>query len=218
MHLCHFTNRRWDALQWERNLFESTALGLLLFVIARLWVPWWLTYSNPLAVARTLRHALPFPYARSLLLTLCIGVGAGFLGRLAFSDKSSLRAVVERFGGELLKILADAGERRVPLMLTLANRKVYVGLVLSWPSLSTSEKYVRILPTISGYREDGSLGVKFTTVYSDVYDDLKKRGEKVPFGVVIPLDQVSSVSLFDIKVYMRYFESVGAPQGLAVAP
>ena len=223
LQLCHLTKHRADALEWDRNLFEATLVGAVLFVVARAMALG--IEATPLnAIRDPIKRALPFGYAGSLLLTLLLGVVAGLVGRRFVSPKEAIRRAVNDHGGELRKLLADAGERRVPVLLTLTNRKVYVGLVLSWPGMSTKHQYLRILPTISGYRDASTMVVRFTTPYWRVYEELASesrdggttRATVSSFGIVIPLDEVTSASFFDHQTYERYFS--GQEGDLSRAP
>src|SRR3954447_19123650 len=87
--LRHCSNRtkfRWAALDWEQNVFESAALGALLFGIVRIvwtmpppfrWVAATLEPLEPLAnrAATTIHEALPFQFSGSLVAVYLLGIG-----------------------------------------------------------------------------------------------------------------------------------------------
>ena len=77
-HGCHRTRFRWDALEWQQNLFESTAVGLGLFASVRLASPLATALATrtgvPLAPAKTMLNTyLPLPFARSVIGALALG-------------------------------------------------------------------------------------------------------------------------------------------------
>lgn len=124
LQLWHVTKHRWDALEWERNLFESTLVGSILFLIARLVIV-------PLERVDWIRDmrdfvkvALPFGYSGSLVATLCLGVLTGLVFRRFSSDEESIRRAVRDYGGELLKLLQEASSSRTPVSITMKNGKV----------------------------------------------------------------------------------------------
>ncbi len=212
LQLWHLTRHRWDALEWERNLFEATLVGSVLFLTTRLVVlPLerieWFRQARDL-----IKAALPFVYSGSLLATLALGIFAGLVFRRFSSDEQAIRRAVRDYGGELLKLLQEAFESRTPVSISMRNRKVYVGLVIASPSLSTTYLYTKILPSVSGYRDD-TQRINFTTSYWHVYEDLERRmavGERPTvdvgsFGIVLPLEEIVSANFFDEDSYTRYF-------------
>jgi hypothetical protein len=225
LQLCWLTRYRWETLEWERNLFEAGLVGGLLFIGARL-------LAAPLAslpaliVARdVVGHAMPFPYAASFAGALSLALLLAGVVNAFHRRDAAIRRAVDRRGGELLILLQDAARYGSPVSLTMANRKVYVGFIVAPPG--PEYPYIRILPTISGYRESTSLRVTFDTAYWPVYEDLERRerrGEWVEadadrFAIVLPVEQICSANLFDDEIYRRYFEStVGDAGGSTPGP
>jgi len=89
-------------------------------------------------------------------------------------------------------------ERETALMLSLSDRKVYVGKVISMGEPNEVEgpdQEVTIIPIMSGYRDKDTLKVKFTTHYD---------GEKdKDLTIVLRQDLISSVSEFEFDTYDR---------------
>lgn len=77
----------------------------------------------------------------------------------------------------LFKSSIERGEgSEIFLMLTMADRKVYVGKIVSLGEPSETEgpnQEIEIIPIVSGYREKDTLVVNFTTYYSIVDEDIK---------------------------------------------
>lgn len=81
------------------------------------------------------------------------------------------------------------------IMVTLSDRKVYVGKVnnLGEPNESEgADQEISIVPTMSGYREKDSLEVKFTTLYSGLSEDT---------FIILRQDSILSVSEFSFDIY-----------------
>ena len=91
-------------------------------------------------------------------------------------------------------------------MLTMADRKVYAGEIIGFaePSSTKSghEEFV-IAPLVSGYRDEQTLEVKFTTHYN-----VEINGQSVPQRSLIYLrfDQVLSAMEFDPAVFEAFQE------------
>lgn len=211
LRLCHFTKHRWDALEWERNLFEAALADAGLFLAVRLAIPLFERAPALVRVRDAVRAAVPYPFAASFLGALVLAVALAWLLNLRIPRERAIRRAVEHHGGELLILLQHAARHLLPVSLTMFNRKVYVGFVLAPPS--PKHPYTKIVPTVTGYRDEHSLGVVFDTVYWRVYEDLERRqeqGETVDvnvesFGIVLPIAQVCSANLFDDETYRRYF-------------
>jgi len=213
-HSCRYTKFRWEALAWEQNAFESAALGFALFIVARLlvtvvhgvegWEPF-----------RLLKAALPFPFSGSLVAAFALGIAGGWASNVFMDASRAHRRAVRNHGGDLRAFLHDAAHYGNPVALTMDTRKVYVGSIVVPPALR-EPSYVVLMPTLSGYRDEGTRELIFTTSYDHVYEDLLRRqddGESVEidvdaFQIILPLAGVVSANLYDNDVYLRYFYGV----------
>jgi hypothetical protein len=93
-----------------------------------------------------------------------------------------------------------------PVMITLKDRKVYVGFVWELTELRPEHEFIAVLPLVTGHRDPADLKVKLHTAYPD-YTKLEDGLTSEDFLVSIPLDQIQSAHLFDPKVYERYFKT-----------
>jgi hypothetical protein len=125
--------------------------------------------------------------------------------------RRSFRRVVELIGDDMEHILLAALDRSKPVLITMANMKVYVGAVIETNDLKVERKYVRIAPLLSGYRDSGNLEVIFTTNYSAVYQKILLNDEErfsnlklSDFEIVLPLGSICSISLFDLDAYKEF--------------
>lgn len=118
-----------------------------------------------------------------------------------------LKAAVEE-EGELEQLLHRAVARGRPILLTMDNRKVYVGLVRRTPEPRQSvSRTIWLLPLISGYRDEKGK-VRFTTYYDQIYATINDVGPTdltaEDFELVLPADSVQSAHLFDPSTYARF--------------
>jgi hypothetical protein len=112
---------------------------------------------------------------------------------------SAQRWAFKRHADNLLQFLMDALIARKPVLLSLSTRKFYVGWVLKLPNLQPQQAYVRILPVLSGYRDDKTLELRFTVDYASVY---RTSGvEPANFQVTLPIAEIRTASYFDQDVY-----------------
>ncbi|WP_454843218.1 hypothetical protein [Rahnella aceris] len=87
---------------------------------------------------------------------------------------------------------------REALLISLSNRKVYVGIVngLGEPNEKDGpNKEVSILPIMSGYRDKDTLSVFFTNDYDDT-DDFN-------MSVIIPVSEISQISWFTLEIHKK---------------
>lgn len=150
------------------------------------------------------------------LLTLGLALLSGWLFSMQrFKDKATAELSVEN---EFESLLFVATVANVPIMITLGNKKVYVGFALEQTSkgkLSKTE-FVSILPIMSGYRHKDTLSVEFNLDYSGFFENIEQYGgwEKFEdrFKTVIPTCEIVTLSFFDMDVY-RHIQGAAEPTG-----
>jgi hypothetical protein len=89
-------------------------------------------------------------------------------------------------------------DKKALVMLTLSDRKVYVGKVISLGEPNESEgpdQEITISPVVSGYRDKDNLCVTFTTNYQNGSSDL---------ALVIRQDMITHASEFSFEVYENF--------------
>lgn len=106
------------------------------------------------------------------------------------------------------RLLHTAATRAMPLALTMDNKKVYVGFVITTVSPDRDVKTISILPLVSGYRSaEGQL--KLTTFYTHVYDKIANTESIMhlspdDFEIVLPTERIQSANLFDLAAYQEF--------------
>jgi hypothetical protein len=90
-----------------------------------------------------------------------------------------------------------------PILITLSNRKVYVGRVISVGEPTENEgldQEITLLPQMSGYRHKDTLNVDFTTHYQNIstVDEMT---------VTIRQELIETISRFDFEVYKQFLQN-----------
>jgi hypothetical protein len=152
--------------------------------------------ANVFAIALTSFYALA--------LGVCCGKPLNFFFR---QDRFLEKAVQDN---DFERLIHTAAGKESPISVTVENHKVYVGYVAKTTDPSQERKMLGVLPVMSGYRHDDG-EVEFTTFYSDVYEEIYKgEGGQLPhlviedFEIVIPVDKIHSVNMFDIVAYEQF--------------
>lgn len=100
-------------------------------------------------------------------------------------------------------------DKEKQIMLTLNDRKVYVGKVidLGEPSATSGmDQDISIIPVMSGYRDKETLQVTFTTHYEDVATDLY---------ISLRQDAIVSATEFDFSAYRQWNPAQGTARNPA---
>jgi len=151
--------------------------------------------------------------------------------RLTRAQKARARGILEgRFGNFLARdsnkhhpiasVLVQSLANAVPVMVTMEDRKVYIGVVTeigSMSEISSGLENFGISPTLSGYRDKDTLKVAFTYEYPG------KKGDKddiEPSVTYLKLESIASITLYDEGLRSRILEtaSLVASSGDIVAP
>jgi hypothetical protein len=112
-----------------------------------------------------------------------------------------------KYGSQLEKFFYETITHRLPVSISLDNRKVYVGYVWRLAPLDphrADDYAVRLLPVRSGYRDEKTLELHFTTRYTEVYRQIGS-GElggvnHEDFLIVLPIKNIVSANLFALWI------------------
>lgn len=108
-------------------------------------------------------------------------------------------------------LLVQAIDEDMLIFVTLKSRKVYIGYVAA-PRIEYSHtQHLAIIPFISGYRDKDTLRYYEQHRYYDLYLSRGITADSAGLNLqhfrhVIPMDQVETVSLFDIETYSSFDE------------
>jgi hypothetical protein len=139
--------------------------------------------------------------------------------KIAARDRS-----LKDLGNDLQRLLYKAIQQDDPILVTLANRRVYVGYVTETPSLLNPEsQYLSLLPALSGYRDNETLQVVLDLIYPDP-EELKGKVEFDPEDLLlmtVPLSEIKSASLYhqDLQgLFLSYPHSASDPPPAEILP
>lgn len=145
----------------------------------------------------------PSPYGGTALGAFALALLTAELTAHYLKTQRVTRWVIKNFAGDMVKLLYESMLQLKPVSLTLDTRKFYIGFVQEIPSLDPSKAFVRLLPMLSGYREEKALTFQFTTPYNAA---LEQAADKNDFVIVIPLQAIKSANLFDPTTHAKHFE------------
>ncbi|WP_210459467.1 hypothetical protein [Pantoea ananatis] len=86
----------------------------------------------------------------------------------------------------------------ISIMLTLSDRKVYVGKIVTLGEPTETEgpdQEIELIPVVSGYRDKDTLKITFTTYYSKVEEEL---------NLVIKQSEIMTATPFSFPVYEKF--------------
>jgi hypothetical protein len=203
----------------ERLLLYSSLWGLLFLaasLIASTVIPcfpklvelrrWW-AFNTP-----------PIQYSGISSFAFLLSISSlGVLNLLKSSEaeKKVGERVILQHGGQLEKLLYRSLIEKKRVMVTLKNGKVYIGRVTI--SLTPErDKDFLLLPVKSGYREGDKQRLVITTHYDEAYSQIEEHEPEylnmiADFGVVIPISEVLTASLYREDVHNKYFPHSDRP-------
>ena len=199
-HLFRFAAQRLDGY---KLLFGSAVAGTGLSILARCLVLIIAsTAIGPWVHSRWYRFS-PFEYSATGALSLVLGPVVALVLNLFVSKKRAKKIEVRRHASPLIQLLDRAAEERLLISVTLDSRKWYVGWVAESPNLNWQERYFKLLPYMSGYRDKDTLETFRTVFYEDVLT--KTEFDADQFVITLRLDDIKIAGLFNENVYNEYF-------------
>lgn len=195
-------------LDGYRLLLHASLAGLFLLGLAQLLVALFRSRMQWLDVG--FHSVIPYPGSGVTTLAFFLAFPVCWLANLIFTPATEIDRVIDAKSEPLELILRKSLKETKPILITVKNGKVYVGLVTYNSSPAVSVESMKILPVMSGHRDSKSKRVKFTTDYSAVLEKkLESNGEAsdsdfAEFEVVIPFREIESVSIFDPTIYSLF--------------
>lgn len=210
----------WSATAGFLLLVGAALLVAVVFLVARVVPGDWAEHT------RDDWHLLsPFAHSGKAVLALLLG-GAlppvlNRIGRWTWNRPDVwARRATEFYGDETEALILRAQDTGMPVLITLRTSKVYVGFVQKNLNPEVERRHVRLLPVVSGYRKPANLRVEFTTLYEQVREEAKQPDSPFhslldrDFEIVVPLAELTTMSLFDFDAY----EAFNRPPSPPAAP
>jgi hypothetical protein len=200
-HLYRFKAQRYDGY---RLLLASASVGAALLLLGRALVLLFgqIAFLGEWA-GRVWFTLSPFPHSDSCAWSLVLGpVLAAVVNRMYSLEEAKNKQLDDtKQADAFTRLLHDAARHTRLISVTLDSRKWYVGYVAESPNLHPEEKYFRLLPIISGYRDKDTLG----TVRTVFYEDVLRAADPAGFVITLPISDVKGANYFDPDVYDAYF-------------
>ena len=188
-------------------VMQSAVVGAFLFAAARV-IVLGVNYALPEA-AGWWRSALPIDFSGTSALAFALGLLLPLVLN-PFVDRSAAQRRASEGEGNLVElVIKDALERDMPMEVSLRTGKSYVGTAMRSGFPSSDQADVAVVPMLSGYRDKDTAELCFTRTYAQEIDDILEGPENLrhlafrDFRVVIPMQEVVSVCLFDLAAYAR---------------
>ncbi|WIH16467.1 hypothetical protein [Xanthomonas graminis] len=116
------------------------------------------------------------------------------------------RHILARKSWRIFTAYDEAIERAAPapLMVTMKDRKVYVGFLQHSPSLQQSSmSHLNFEVLSSGYRDKDDLRVQFTDDYTEIFSS-ENPITTLPSYKVLPIADIVSADFFDVGVFDKF--------------
>lgn len=209
-HLFRFKAQRYDGY---RLLLASACAGICLLALGRLMVLLWgaVPGFGPWA-GRTWHAFAPFAHSDACAWSFVLGPLLAVLAvnRIwGIEQAKNKQLEASKRADAFTRLLHAAATESRLLSVTMESRKWYAGFVAEAPNLNPEEKYFRLLPIVSGYRDADTLET-FRTVF---YDEVLEVADSADFVITLPIADVKSANFFDPDVYEEHFAERKEPGG-----
>lgn len=120
---------------------------------------------------------IPFEYLGTSLLAFFLGATICHPWNLFCKREVAIDKVIEKDRVAFEMLLKKAQDEAKTVAVTMANGKIYVGFVTHLFNPAFPTRFIQILPTKSGYRDEAKKTFEFTTPYLEALDSLDKDFE-----------------------------------------
>lgn len=190
----------------QRLIFASAIAGVVLVVASRIFVMTTIHLTPEVGIIWK-QYVLSHQFSGTAFSAFLLGIFGIWPINKIYNEERSLNYVLNHYADEQSRFFYQAMVDERLVQITLSDGKVYVGLIQSTALniLHTSNAYVSILPTVSGYRKESSRKVKLTTFYDQIYEAIKDgkvtQVTNKDFVKVIPVGMVTIAGIFQEEVY-----------------
>jgi hypothetical protein len=181
------TRTTWGELWRDAPLSGTATVSLLLGLTVPFAINWLLaTYLQ-----------LPGPKEPWRFYSETKDPGKSVLEFLKPAKETALGLAIESSGNSLHQLLHQSVLKHVPILITLASRKVYVGYVTESPNLKPDNQHLSLLPVFSGYREKDSLKVVLELIYPDPESQVESGVDPEDLLLMtVPFSEVKGASFY----------------------
>lgn len=209
----HYFRFRQQRLDKQRLIFESILLAVCVLVFTyfiRVVFEYFAADSFCDSMYKYFPIKTPYIGTTSIALVFSIVLTKG--SNYFLEPDDYIKRAIKTVGNEFELLLKSSFVDDILLQITLSNDKVYVGWVKELP-IPTISNYIRIVPTISGYRNTEK-EIEYTTHYLTIYSEYVKEGRTTNIwdlksDLVIDISEIISVSFFDYEMSDRFNQQKG---------
>lgn len=192
---------------WINRAWPAPEAGLWLYgrgVLSQLEALFFASFNGSIPAESAAFRSLPVELSLRLAASIPL-LGIPLRSRL---EKRQLWTIITDYD-ETLKLASPA-----PIMVTMSDRKVYVGLLQHAPSFKASGmSHLNLEVLLSGYRDKDDLSVHFTDDYTAIFSRELSSDPNVvrnvtdpalPSFKVLPVCAIASASFFDIGIFEKF--------------
>lgn len=222
--LCNRTRFYFRKHEGHRLYLNSAALGVVLLILARFLILGMALSPWGDGLHETFRRFAPFDFAGAAVGSLVLGFLLPWALNLQINEEptgfplrenrlKTLKGVAKKTD-ELLSLFLEAQEERHPVLVFMENGKAYVGYVLTTAHLAPELPYVKLVPTVSGFRSKEELELELTNIYTEsktLVDALwsmratPQQQERLRrLQIVLKREKILSANYFNEDVYLEH--------------
>jgi len=123
------------------------------------------------------RVNVPFPYLGTSLLAFSLGATVWAPWNLICKREVAINKVIENDRVAFEILLKKAQDEAKTVAVTMENGKIYIGFVTHLFNPAFPTRFIQLLPTKSGYRDEVKKTFEFTTPYLEALDSLDRDFE-----------------------------------------
>jgi hypothetical protein len=203
LHLCHRFRFGAQLLDGYRLLLYCSVAGASLLLIARCLVLFLKLFPAFWGLRPLWNQFASVPYLGTFSLCIPLAIVFAVVWNLFVNPVDARVAEVRRGGDSLMQLMQRAVDEERMISFTFDSRKWYAGYLVEAPNLRPNEKYFKLLPIISGYRDKDTLEARRTLSYIDV--EQAPGANPTDFVITLPIESVRTANLFDPEVYEDRF-------------
>lgn len=149
------------------------------------------------------------PHPLVVFIAACVfRLIADVLDRLIrLSSKLDIRLRIKQSEvSDIHRLMCEANAFEIPVLLTLRNRKAYIGKVFYLsPSASKQEPWIRLAPWQSGYRDEQTGSLQITTDYKSALNNAPQGADwEHSVSMWIPSRDIVTFQLFNPDLYRAF--------------
>ena len=213
LHRCYSFKFRAQLLDGYRLLLYCSLAGAATLAVSRSLVLFLKLSSGFWKVRPLWDQFARVPYLGTFCLCIPVGLLCAEVWNIFVDPEECRQTEVTRNGDALMELMQRAVNEERMLSITFDSRKWYAGYLVEAPNLKPSEKYFKLLPILSGYRDKDTLVARRTLSYVDI--NQIPGVNPADFVITLPIGAVRTANLFDPAVYEDHFANIPSDSNTA---